>query len=337
MKNKTNDKIDFVVLWVDPNDKEWQKERAKYSKDIVDTKNVDNREERYRDWDLFKYWFRGVEKYAPWVNKVHLVTCGHLPEWLNVNHPKLHIVKHSDFMPKEALPTFNSNAIELCMHKIPGLAEQFVAFNDDMHIVKPVKAEDFFKNKKPVNTMSLLAITPSKKREYCRTLMNNIEVINNHFDFGEFKKKNLGKICSIKQGKYLMTTLPLLAYGDFSGFKNYHIGNSYLKETFEEVWYKESEVLNRTVFDKFRNYNVDVNHWLMNYWQFASGQYEQRSSRFGINISMDNKDTSKIISKQKAHIVCLSEPEESKFGEKELSSIREAFDSILPEKSGFEL
>lgn len=304
------EKIDFVVLWVDPSDKKWQASRKKYEQEIMGADYIDNRTARYRDWDNFQYWFRGVEKFAPWVNKVHLVTCGHVPKWLNLSHPKLHVVRHEDFMPKGALPTFNSNAIELCMHKIPGLSEQFVAFNDDVFIIKPVKPTDFFKNGKPVNTMSLLAITPSRKRAYCRTLVNNIEIINDHFDFREIKKRDLTKFISPVHGKYLFTTVPLLAYGDCPGFKNYHIGNSYLKSTFEKVWKEEPEILTRTVFSRFRNYDQDVNHWLFNYWQFAEGNYEQHSASFGIGIRMDNPKTAKLIQKQRKHIVCLFEPKE---------------------------
>ena len=74
--------IDFVMLWVDDTDPEWRKQRNLYSG--KDEAMVDNREARYRDWDTLKYWFRGVEKFAPWVNKIYFVTCGHLPEWLNV-------------------------------------------------------------------------------------------------------------------------------------------------------------------------------------------------------------------------------------------------------------
>ena len=33
----------------------------------------------YRDWGTFKYWFRGVEKFAPWINKVYLVTDDQIP------------------------------------------------------------------------------------------------------------------------------------------------------------------------------------------------------------------------------------------------------------------
>ena len=98
--------IDFVLMWVDGNDPEWQKEKSLYESDT----NGDKRNIRFRDWDNLQYWFRGVEKYAPWVNKIHFVTWGHLPSWLNTEHPKLNVVKHSDFIPKEFLPTFNSRA-----------------------------------------------------------------------------------------------------------------------------------------------------------------------------------------------------------------------------------
>ena len=330
-------KIDFVVLWVDPSDKEWQKSRAKYIKAVSEVASIDDSEDRYRDWDLFKFWFRGVEKYAPWVNKVHLVTCGHIPKWLNRKHPKLNIVKHSDFIPKEALPTFNSNAIELCVHNIPGLAEHFVLFNDDTFIVNNVKPEDFFKNGRPVNTMSLFAITPSGQRQYCRTLVNNIEIINDHFKFSTFKKKNLSRCFSIKQGKYLLTTLPLLAYGDFPGFKNYHIGNSYLKTTFDKVWAAEPQKLTQTVNSKFRDYSSNVNHWLMNYWQFAEGNYCQHRASFGKSIKMDEPQTAKTISRQKAHIVCLAEPDCIENQDEIRRRMYTAFESILPTKGGFEL
>ena len=85
-------KIDFVVTWVDSNDPQWKAEYAKY-------KNIDVKEEkaRFRDWDLFKYWFRAIEKNAPWVNKVYLVTNGKNPDWINPNHPKLVLVMFVTF------------------------------------------------------------------------------------------------------------------------------------------------------------------------------------------------------------------------------------------------
>lgn len=126
--------IDFVVLWVDCNDAEWQKEKNRYA----GIKDIDNSVIRYQDWENFKYWFRSVEKYAPWVNRVHLVTNGQVPDWLNTECPKLNLVKHSDYMPSSSLPTFNSNAIEVGIWEIPGLSEHFVCFNDDVFLTAPV-------------------------------------------------------------------------------------------------------------------------------------------------------------------------------------------------------
>ena len=104
-----DEKVDFVILWVDGNDPEWQASKAKYTAD----KGQDASANRYREWENLKYWFRGVEKFAPWVNNVYFVTCGHYPEWLNLEHPKLRFVRHEDFIPKECLPTFSSRPIDM--------------------------------------------------------------------------------------------------------------------------------------------------------------------------------------------------------------------------------
>ena len=149
-QKKTEAEIDFVIAWVDGSDPNWQKEKQKHLAEFLkDESVVDQGDYRYRDWDLLQYWFRSVEKYAPWVRKVHFVTCGQIPIWLNVNHPKLHIVNHEDYIPQEYLPTFNSHTIELNMHRIDGLSEQFVYFNDDMYITQRVAPTDFFMNGLP--------------------------------------------------------------------------------------------------------------------------------------------------------------------------------------------
>lgn len=89
-------KIDFVVTWVDSNDENWRKEKQYYEEEM--SINVDlNDNLRYRDWGFMRYWFRAVEKYAPWVNKVYFITEGHLPEWLNLENEKLVVIKHGKY------------------------------------------------------------------------------------------------------------------------------------------------------------------------------------------------------------------------------------------------
>ena len=113
--------IDVVIPWVDPTDKEWQASKNKFLKDLNNDK-VDNSENRFRDWDNFKYVFRGIDKFMPWVHKIYLITCGQVPDWMNKEaDDRLVIVNHSDYIPKEYLPTFSSHPIELNLHRIKEL------------------------------------------------------------------------------------------------------------------------------------------------------------------------------------------------------------------------
>lgn len=141
--------VDFVIAWVDSQDEKWLKEKQQYDPTPILKANDLTGDIRFRDWGLLKYWFRGVENFAPWVNKIHFITYGHVPEWLSVNHPKLNIVKHEDFIDLKYLPTFNSGTIELNLHKIKGLSDHFVYFNDDFYIIDSLKKTDFFKDGLP--------------------------------------------------------------------------------------------------------------------------------------------------------------------------------------------
>ena len=62
-------KIDFVIAWVDGNDPDWQVERKRYANDS----KGDNRNIRFRDWNNLHYWFRSIEKCTPWVNKIYFI------------------------------------------------------------------------------------------------------------------------------------------------------------------------------------------------------------------------------------------------------------------------
>ena len=139
------EKIDFVVTWLDSTDPVWQKEYECYKDQSKGEKSA----ARFRDMNIFMFWFRAVEKYAPWVNKVYLVTNGKFPEWINKDCPKLVLVRHEDYIPKEFLPTFNSCTIELNFHRIKGLSEHFVYFNDDMFLNRPINPDYYFKNGLP--------------------------------------------------------------------------------------------------------------------------------------------------------------------------------------------
>jgi len=99
---------------------------------------------RFRDHGELRYSLRSLEHYAPWVRTVYLVTNGQVPTWLNRSNPRLRLVTHEDLFPDSRhLPTFNSFAIESHLHRIPGLSENLLYFNDDIFLGRPVAREDF--------------------------------------------------------------------------------------------------------------------------------------------------------------------------------------------------
>lgn len=326
--------IDFVLMWVDGNDPEWQDEKSKYEEKT----EGDSREIRYRDWDNLQYWFRGVEKYAPWVNKIHFVTWGHLPNWLNTEHPKLNIVKHTDFLKKENLPVFNSRAIEINLHRIPGLAEQFVYFNDDMFLTRPVKPEDFFKSGQPVD-VAIQNPTPSNARLGIGSVIsNNMEIINTTFNKKVQIKHNIKKWFSLKYKKHLIANICMIPWNNFASFLSTHIPHSYLKSTFEEVWERETDILRKTSASKFRNKD-NVNQWIMRYWQLASSDFIPRDIEEGKNFMLNdtNNEAINAIKNQKYKFICLNDTVDIHSFEKVKEEIIKAFSEMLFCSSNFEL
>lgn len=329
-------KIDFVVLWVDGADINWLNEKKQYDKSIVDASSC---AARFRDWDNMQYWFRGVEKFAPWVNQIYFVTWGHTPTWLNLEHPKLKIINHRDFIPHKYLPTYNSNAIELNLHRIPELSEHFVLFNDDMFLIKPVNERDFFVDGKPCDVFIMNAIIPYPKVPIiAHTSVNNVMTINKHFKKRQVTKQIFPKVFSPKYGSGMFRNALLSVWTEFTGFYNTHIPLSHLKSTFGIVWEKEGELLDQTCGSRFRQY-TDVSHWLMRYWNMCSGNFVPRKAGFGklFTVSNKNEEAVQYIARQKGSVVCINDSVADFDFEKAVKEVNQAFESILSKKSSFEL
>lgn len=328
-----NKNIDFVIPWVDGNDPEWKKEKERFSSHK--TSEDDAREIRFRDWETLRYWFRGVEKYAPWVNKIHFITWGHLPEWLNIEHPKLHIVNHRDYIPEKYLPTFSSHVIELNMHRIPGLSEHFVYFNDDIFILKPLIETDFFVNGLPCDLCVANAITP-RLGEFSPILLQTTSYINKHFNKREDLRKNFWKWFSPKYGKLLIRTLCLTPWKFHTGFYNHHLAVPYKKETLETVWKEEPAILDQTCLHRFRN-DQDVSQYIFRYWQLASGNFVPHKilGRY-VNMGDDNSKIYRMIEKPAGKLLCINDKDNNADFEEEKIKMITVFESSFPNKSVFE-
>ncbi len=331
--------IDIVVLWVDGNDPEWQAQKAKYQGNTVNDGNSVN---RFRDWGLMPYWFRGVERFAPWVRKVHFVTCGHVPSFLNLDAPKLHHVKHSDYIPAACLPTFSANAIEMNVHRIPGLADRYIFFNDDMFLLRPMPESAFFREGLPCTFGGEVpAAFRGSPGIWQHLIVNDLLVINNHFSKPEQVRRHRGKYANKAypwKDNLRTRVLERLYPESFLGFKNLHAPAAFLKSTLETLWREEPELLEAVSARRFRS-NEDVNQWLALWWQVAAGEF---SPFMTDNVVEDCTENSAdrlcgLISGQKHDMICINDPSGDIPFEALSAKLKAAFETILPEKSSFEL
>lgn len=336
-----NDAIDIIVPWVDGSDSVWQAEKTNYLSCSQVDSNANSRI-RYQSWDNLHYWFRAIEKFMPWINKIFFVTCGHLPAFLNTEHPKLRIVKHSDYIPKEYLPTFNSNTIEMNYHRIPDLSENFVLFNDDVFPLQPIDEAYFFRDNLVCDEAVESPITPvdigDLSRWACTVKANNILLINKHFNKRDVQKKNFRKWYYPGYGELLKRNIGLHYWNNFVGFHDPHLAVALKKSTFEELWKMEKDLLDVASKNKFRG-ETDVSQCLARYWQLCSGDFiPRRTLGKSYSVKIDNyKNIAKKIEQQKLQMISLNEScteDEFEIIKKEING---AFEKILPEKSSFEI
>lgn len=134
--------VDVVYTWVDGADPVWLEEKER-TVGLPDESSSDD-PSRFRDREELRYSLRSVARYAPWVRHIFLVTAGQRPRWLADETPGLTMVDHREIFPEQDLPNYNSHAIESRLHRISGLSEHFLYFNDDVILGRPVRPENFF-------------------------------------------------------------------------------------------------------------------------------------------------------------------------------------------------
>lgn len=198
LKNKSvSFAVDVVYTWVNGEDKEWKKRKAKAlgSKEST-VLPVASHKNRFVDNNELRYSLRSLEKFCPWVNHIYIVTDRQVPQWLDLDNPRITIVDHTEIFRKEGkLPTFNSNAIELQVHRIPNLSEHFIYFNDDMFVGRSLTKDFFFdyqgnaklwvvKNYSSDKLKHHLTVDSlAEQNAYQNSILNSRILINEKFDF----------------------------------------------------------------------------------------------------------------------------------------------------------
>ncbi|MGF1703713.1 stealth conserved region 3 domain-containing protein, partial [Photobacterium makurazakiensis] len=149
---------------------------------------------RFRSRDELKYSIRSVLMYASWVRNIYIVTDSQVPDWL-VECKKVIIIDHKDIFPDHnVLPVFNSHAIESNLHKIDGLSDCFLYFNDDVFLGKKVEKSDFFTPFGKASKFFLSDATFIPFSLSCDSLpvdvaaRNNMSFLNEKFNFKSQRK-----------------------------------------------------------------------------------------------------------------------------------------------------
>ncbi|KAM7344813.1 N-acetylglucosamine-1-phosphate transferase subunits alpha and beta isoform 2-T3 [Cochliomyia hominivorax] len=129
--------IDVVYTWVNGSDPAFIKSVHKYYQSFDPS--------RFDDKNELKYSLRSLEKFAPWVRHIYIVTNGQIPKWLDLTNERMTIVPHEVLTPNlDLLPTFSSAAIETFIHRIPNLSKRFIYLNDDIFLGGELYPEDLY-------------------------------------------------------------------------------------------------------------------------------------------------------------------------------------------------
>jgi hypothetical protein len=328
--------IDFVITWVDSSDPEWQEDFAKY-------KSGETVMGQYRDMGTLQYMFRSFERFTPWVRKIHFVTYGHFPSWLNINHPKINIVRHEDILPKDVLPTFSCSPIELAFGNIDDLSEKFVYFNDDCFMIKPTTEERFFSGNLPKDFFQVRILFQDGL--FSHKIHEHMSLIARSFQMKDvFTGRMIPKVFNLRYGivANVRTFLSLILSRTLSCFVLYHHPQPHLKINIQEASHEFSDEISEIQRQRFQEYN-SISSYIFRFWGLVNGRFIPYRARDVLYRTIASKiDVDESIEKarkRRYRFVCfndastLTDVEYSYFGER----VGDFLHDHLPEPSSFEL
>lgn len=327
--------VDAVITWLNEEDEDWRASRDACRRSERDPTA---RVEEYRGWDNLIYWFRAIDQFCPWIRRIHLVTVNPAPDWLDTSHPRLSVVRHEDFIPEEYLPTFNSHAIEIHLHRIPGLSDDFIYFNDDMFPLRALGPEHFFPRGRPAATAAMSALSVGDSMNHA--VLNGIDLINRNYDKRAVIRRNVTGWFTPRYGpRFVLQNLLLLPWPRFTGFHNLHLPQALRQVTFARVWEAGQHRLEQTSRSRFRR-ATDVNPFVFTYWQMCAGDFSPVSPRhYGhyYQLGIDAPEQVAAAITAGAHAtVCINDGDISDF-DLTRATINEALRRLLPRRSSFEL
>ena len=293
--------MDAVITYVDGNDPVWKQDYEK-------TTNVPVMEKRFRDWGTLKYLLRGIETKMPFIRNVYLVVShpSQVPEW--ADREQLKIVLHKDIIPAEFLPTFNCNPIEMHLHRIPGMDEEYIYFNDDMFPVGVCRPTDFFRDGRPVIGYYTHLFASGMYKKICR-------------NSDRLARKALG----MKPSCFF--TRPQ------------HICSPMLKSQCEELYAKVEDEIRKTSATRTRT-EENLNQYLfLDYMNYKGLVIREKISNKHFSVAVASPDSLRdFLHNPTRNLVCINDVRLSEERYEQLrGAILDAFQSTFPSKSRFEL
>ncbi len=239
----TNFPIDAVITWVDGSDERHKAKRMKYGNETIFNAEDIAGSSRFASLGEIFYCVASLNRFAPWLNKIYLVTDEQDPQidkliekYFPEKHIPIEIVDHKTIFRgyEEYLPTFNSISIESMTWRIPGLSEHYIEFNDDFILAAPVTPEDFF-------TSDGKVVCYGKKSNYLLTKLSRMIKY----------RKNGSKKVTFKETMLNAATL----LGIYSSFiKFYHIPRALLKSVYKKYFDEHPEHLTKNIAHRFRHH-----------------------------------------------------------------------------------
>ena len=302
-------KIDLVYMWVDGSDPHWLEKKSKYDANLDLTRKESFSECRYFDNQELRFSLRSVEKYAPWINHIYIITDDQIPSWLDEVSDRLTIVDHKEILPNENLPCFNSTALEWGIANIPNLSEHFIYMNDDMFFCDYVRPSDFFlPDGKPITRLrkrSLLYYRYKKHSNYAQIVYSSIKRIK--VDFGAL---------------YAMTP--------------HHCADAYLKTSYLECREYYKELVEVTLKNRFRN-DSDIHRSIIALYSLVTGKSVLKwvhNTYDSMHLSNTLKDYKKVIEKFNPMMICLNDNHKSI--DKDRERAYAFFNDFFRKKSNYE-
>jgi hypothetical protein len=223
------------------------------------------------------------------------------------------------------------------MHKIQGLSDRFVYFNDDFFITNNVTPDRFFRNGLPCD-IAAFRINDGMS-QWGKRIKNNIRLINRHFDKKEVMSRFYDKWFHKSYGIKARWNYILKPYNKFVCLRTPHNAQAYFKTTFEELWAAAEDELLKASANRFRTVS-DLTPELFRTWQICMGNFEPYNTYIDTKmfpLLIKSKQAIAAVRNQTYKLVCLNDNIHIRNYTQVMENIRDAFESILPEKSDFEI